>query len=222
MAPLFVLQPPPDPGTSGSSGPSSGFTFHAWVRLDLLPPDRVREAMGPRRRALYSFYTASGNGFEAFFTTEGTLVVAVANKKEYLAVPLTEHPVMLNDGRWHCVEICHAAGKRPFGASTLTVYVDGTKRLECNLKWPSLNGEPFSYCQVGAPLQRGNIPALNAEALGGKPSFKEGLMDAIKIGIPGVINLPGKGHNDPHVKWTLIGLEDQGGGGWSGGSIDFL
>jgi hypothetical protein len=37
-------------------------------------------------------------------------------------------------------------------------------------------------------------------------------MDAIKIGVPGVLNLPQSlrhGGNDPHVRWTLIGLEDQ-------------
>jgi hypothetical protein len=38
-------------------------------------------------------------------------------------------------------------------------------------------------------------------------------MDAIKLGLPGVINLPQSlrpaAQNDPHVQWTLIGLEDQ-------------
>ena len=88
-------------------------------------------------------------------------------------------------------QISHVAGKRPFGASSLSIYIDGTKRLDCGLKYPSIN-EPVSYCQIGSALQRGNIPALNAETLGGKATLKEGIMDAIKIGIPGVINLPGK------------------------------
>lgn len=36
-------------------------------------------------------------------------------------------------------------------------------------------------------------------------------MDAIKIGVPGVLNLSQlkSGSNDPHIRWTLIGLEDQ-------------
>ena len=44
-----------------------------------------------------------------------------------------------------------------------------------------------------------------------KPSIKEGIMDAIKIGVPGVFNLPQmkSGSNDSHIRWTLIGLEDQ-------------
>ena len=42
-----------------------------------------------------------------------------------------------------------------------------------------------------------------------KPSFKDGIMDAIKVGIPGVIPQLKSGSNDPHIRWTLIGLEDQ-------------
>ena len=114
---------------------------------------------------MLSFYTANGNGFEAFFTSSGVLVVAVASKKEFLAVPLEDHP--LDDERWHCLQICHSAGKRPFGSSSLAIYVDGARRLECPLKYPSFS-EPVSYCQIGSPLHRGNIPALNAADLGGK------------------------------------------------------
>uniref|UniRef100_A0A8C1KFS1 Neurobeachin-like protein 2 n=1 Tax=Cyprinus carpio TaxID=7962 RepID=A0A8C1KFS1_CYPCA len=54
--------------------PGSAFAFHAWLKQ------------------LYSFFTASGTGFEAFFTTEEVLVVAVCTKKEYMAVSLPEHP----------------------------------------------------------------------------------------------------------------------------------
>eukprot|EP00095_Tigriopus_kingsejongensis_P009861 snap_masked-scaffold853_size88743-processed-gene-0.4 protein:Tk09861 transcript:snap_masked-scaffold853_size88743-processed-gene-0.4-mRNA-1 annotation:"neurobeachin-like protein 1 isoform x3" len=184
-------------------GPVSGMTFHCWLRLDQVPASQRTH-----RRQLYSFYTTAGNGFEAFFTSEGVLVAAVAHKKEFLAVPLQDFA--LNDERWHCVQICHAHGKGPFGKSTVAFYIDGAKRLECGLKFPNLS-EPISYCTIGSPLQRGNIPALNPDQLG-KTTFKEGLMDAIKMGIPGVINLPSslKGSsNDPHLKWTLIGLEDQ-------------
>lgn len=45
-----------------------------------------------------SFFTASGTGFEAFFTTEEVLVVAVCTKKEYMTVSLPEHP--FNDCAW--------------------------------------------------------------------------------------------------------------------------
>ena len=42
----------------------------------------------------------------AFVTTDGVLVVAVAFKKEYLAVPLEDFP--LNDEKWHSIEIVHS------------------------------------------------------------------------------------------------------------------
>ena len=62
------------------------------------------------RRQLYSIYSAGGNGFEAFVTSGGTLVVAVAYKKEFLAVPLEDGPI--DDELWHCIDICHSAAKR--------------------------------------------------------------------------------------------------------------
>jgi hypothetical protein len=66
----------------------------------------------------------------------------------------------------------------------------------------------------GSPLRRTAVPALNPDSgSSSKPQrIKEGIMDAIKIGVPGVLNLPQSlrhGSNDPHVRWTLIGLEDQ-------------
>lgn len=47
---------------------------------------------------LYSFFTASGAGLEAFFSSTGHLVVAVCNKKEYTSVTV---PVcQLSDQTW--------------------------------------------------------------------------------------------------------------------------
>lgn len=40
----------------------------------------------------------SGGGFEAFFTYDCILVVAVSVKKEYVALSLTDHP--LRDCKW--------------------------------------------------------------------------------------------------------------------------
>lgn len=121
------------------AGPLTGFSFHCWLRLDKL------ETFEQQRRQLYSFYTTSGHGFEAFVTSGGTFVVAVAHKKEFLAVPLEDGP--LDDELWHCIDVCHSAAKRPFGSSLLQVYIDGAKRMECVLKYPSLN-EPITYCTV--------------------------------------------------------------------------
>uniref|UniRef100_A0A671WQ36 Neurobeachin like 2 n=1 Tax=Sparus aurata TaxID=8175 RepID=A0A671WQ36_SPAAU len=79
--------------------PGSGFAFHAWLCLNMEfsnnrkpPPTGAQHDMGkgPRRKQLYSFFTASGTGLEAFFTMEGVLVVAVCTKKDYMAVALPD------------------------------------------------------------------------------------------------------------------------------------
>ena len=66
------------------------------------------------------------------------------------------------------------------------------------------------YLQIGSSLQRMSQSPVNLNQVA-KPSIKEGIMDAIKIGVPGVFNLPQmkSGSNDSHIRWTLIGLEDQ-------------
>uniref|UniRef100_A0A8C2EZY1 Neurobeachin-like protein 2 n=1 Tax=Cyprinus carpio TaxID=7962 RepID=A0A8C2EZY1_CYPCA len=146
--------------------PGSAFAFHAWLCLntDFPPPQHhyseshltnpdnmVRMAKGPRRKQLYSFFTASGTGFEAFFTTEEVLVVAVCTKKEYMAVSLPEHP--FNDCAWHSVAIVHIPGRRPFGQNVVTVYVDGVQCKTAPLRFPSLN-EPFTSCCIGSAGHR--------------------------------------------------------------------
>ena len=42
-----------------------GFSFHTWLRLDEGPVE------ANTRRQLYSLYTNSGSGLEAFFTPDG-------------------------------------------------------------------------------------------------------------------------------------------------------
>ena len=46
----------------------------------------------------YSFLSANGTGFEAFFTPNGHLVVAVVTRKEYVTAPLVD--VVLADDLW--------------------------------------------------------------------------------------------------------------------------
>uniref|UniRef100_A0A8B9KMW8 Neurobeachin-like protein 2 n=1 Tax=Astyanax mexicanus TaxID=7994 RepID=A0A8B9KMW8_ASTMX len=147
--------------------PGSGFAFHAWLCLNTefpppqqqhhsesrvtAPDSMLRMAKGPRRKQLYSFFTASGTGFEAFFTPEGVLVVAVCTKKEYMAVSLPETP--LNDCAWHSVAIVHIQGRRPFGQNLVTIYVDGAQCKMAQLRFPSLN-EPFTSCCIGSAGHR--------------------------------------------------------------------
>nr|XP_056713128.1 neurobeachin-like protein 2 [Euleptes europaea] len=131
--------------------PGSGFAFHAWVCLVEEAKETPEEAAKLKRKQLYSFFTASGTGFEAFFTADGMLVVAVCTKKEYMTVALPEIP--FNDSAWHCVDIVHITGRRPFGQNLVNVYVDGQLQKMAQLRFPSL-GESFSSCCIGSAGHR--------------------------------------------------------------------
>ncbi|XP_072858872.2 neurobeachin-like protein 2 isoform X3 [Pogona vitticeps] len=131
--------------------PGSGFAFHAWVCLLEEARDPSEDAGRLKRKQLYSFFTASGTGFEAFFTTEGMLVVAVCTKKEYMTVALPEF--CFSDAAWHCVDIVHITGRRPFGQNLVNVYVDGQLRKVAQLRCPSL-GEAFASCCIGSAGHR--------------------------------------------------------------------
>ncbi|KAM9851975.1 neurobeachin-like protein 2 [Aulostomus maculatus] len=149
--------------------PGSGFAFHAWLCLNMEFPschadvnNRKASASsgggaqhdmgkGARRKQLYSFFTASGTGLEAFFTMEGVLVVAVCTKKDYMAVALPEYP--LADSCWHSVTIVHIPGRRPFGQNLVTIYIDGEPRKTAQLRFPSFS-EPFTSCCIGSAGHR--------------------------------------------------------------------
>uniref|UniRef100_A0A4W4FS75 Neurobeachin-like protein 2 n=1 Tax=Electrophorus electricus TaxID=8005 RepID=A0A4W4FS75_ELEEL len=137
--------------------PGSAFAFHAWLCLKSHVTTAAGQdgtilmTKGPRRKQLYSFFTASGTGFEAFFTIQGVLVVAVCTKKEYMAVSLPENP--LSDCAWHSVAIVHVPGRRPFGQNLITIYVDGVPCKTAQLRFPSLS-EPFTSCCIGSAGHR--------------------------------------------------------------------
>ncbi|XP_054585901.1 neurobeachin-like protein 2 isoform X1 [Eptesicus fuscus] len=131
--------------------PGTGFTFHAWLCLH---PLAAAPAPAPARRLqrkqLYSFFTSSGSGFEAFFTAAGTLVVAVCTRKEYLTLSLPE--VSFADSAWHCVAVVHVPGWL-FSQNLVHVYKDGHLVKTAPLRCPSLT-EPFSSCCIGSAGHR--------------------------------------------------------------------
>ncbi|XP_075403354.1 neurobeachin-like protein 2 isoform X1 [Tenrec ecaudatus] len=132
--------------------PGPGFTFHAWLCLH--PTLAVPAPASPRplqRKQLYSFFSSSGSGFEAFFTAAGTLVVAVCTRKEYLTVSLPEVPFA--DSTWHSVAIVHVPGRRPFSQNLVHVYKDGHLVRTAPLRCPCLS-EPFSSCCIGSAGHR--------------------------------------------------------------------
>ena len=189
------------------AGPGQGFTFHAWPRLD--PGAGTGRGSGAVRRQLYSFYTNCGNGLEAFFGGDGCLVVATAYKKDFFATKVED--TCVDDGQWHSVTICQMAGKRPFGVSSLVVYIDGAERKTSALKYPSFT-EPFVYCKIGSELDRTNVTSITSDP-SSKLSIRDNIKDAIKSSVPGagVFALPTflkSSNSDPNIQWTMIGMEE--------------
>ncbi|KAG8429486.1 hypothetical protein GDO86_020073, partial [Hymenochirus boettgeri] len=137
--------------------PGTGLAFHAWLCLNQTVMDEL--LVGRKRKQLYSFFAASGTGFEAFFTTDGMLVVAVCTKKEYMTVALPE--IHFNDSMWHCVDIVHVAGRRPFGQNMVHIYTDGQLRKVAQLRFPSLN-ESFTSCCIGSAGNRTTTTVLTS------------------------------------------------------------
>ncbi|XP_023556435.1 neurobeachin-like protein 2 isoform X5 [Octodon degus] len=132
--------------------PGPGFTFHAWLCLHPTDPAPALATARPlQRKQLYSFFTSNGSGFEAFFTAEGTLVVAVCTRKEYQTISLPE--VSFANSSWHCVAIVHSPGRRPFSQSLLHIYKDGHLVKTAPLRCPCFS-EPFSSCCIGSAGHR--------------------------------------------------------------------
>lgn len=92
--------------------PGSGLSIHLALRLDRVSDDFYVDSDGLKHRQLYSFIVNNYTGFDAFFTQDLSLIVAVATKKEYQTVAVKDGPFA--DGRWHTVTVCHSVSKIPF------------------------------------------------------------------------------------------------------------
>uniref|UniRef100_A0A8C0BIJ1 Neurobeachin-like protein 2 n=3 Tax=Neoaves TaxID=3078114 RepID=A0A8C0BIJ1_9AVES len=135
--------------------PGSAFSFNAWLCLDQDRVDPSTTSKSGKRKQLYSFFTGSGMGFEAFITYSGVLVVAVCTKREYATVMLPDHCFF--DSLWHNVTIVHMPGKRPFGQSLVYIYVNGQQKVSAPLRFPAMN-ESFTSCCIGSAGQRTTTP----------------------------------------------------------------
>ncbi|XP_023565929.1 neurobeachin-like protein 1 [Octodon degus] len=135
--------------------PGSAFSFSAWFCLDQDQLNTGMASKGGKRKQLYSFFTGSGIGFEAFITHSGMLVVAVCTKREYATVMLPDH--CFCDSLWHNITIVHIPGKRPFGQSFVYIYDNGQPKVSAPLRFPAIN-EPFTSCCIGSAGQRTTTP----------------------------------------------------------------
>ncbi|XP_065051660.1 neurobeachin-like protein 2 [Rhopilema esculentum] len=121
-----------------------GITFHTWLCLDFsLPTPKTRQFKV--RHMLYSFLSSTGEGFEAFFTEKGYLIIAVCTKKDYFASSVTELP--FGDQEWHSLAIVHT--KKSFGRSFVTVYVDGQHFHQALMKYPVTDDLVYSTIGYG-------------------------------------------------------------------------
>uniref|UniRef100_A0A8D2Q530 Neurobeachin-like protein 2 n=1 Tax=Varanus komodoensis TaxID=61221 RepID=A0A8D2Q530_VARKO len=114
--------------------PGSAFAFSAWLCLDQEQMIPGPNGKGGKRKQLYSFFTGSGMGFEAFITCSGMLVVAVCTKKEYATVMLSDH--CFSDSLW------------VRGGVSAGIYKQGID-LACT---------PFTSCCIGSAGQRTTTP----------------------------------------------------------------
>ncbi|XP_048664305.1 neurobeachin-like protein 1 isoform X11 [Marmota marmota marmota] len=135
--------------------PGSAFSFSAWFCLDQDQLTLGVANKGGKRKQLYSFFTGSGMGFEAFITHSGMLVVAVCTRREYATVMLPDHSFC--DSLWHNITIVHMPGKRPFGQSLVYIYDNGQQKVSAPLRFPAMN-ESFTSCCIGSAGQRTTTP----------------------------------------------------------------
>ena len=94
----------------------------------------------------HSVTTQQGEGFEAFVTTSGALVVAVVIKKKVHSISVGGGAHLLGDGQWHCLDVCHACARGPFRKSQVNVYIDGRRVMMSDLDFPT--NKDVSRCVV--------------------------------------------------------------------------
>ncbi|XP_067013553.2 neurobeachin-like protein 1 [Anabrus simplex] len=199
------------PGIKKWPGAGYGFSFHCWVRLD-----NVQESGSPvnYRRQLFNLLSNVGVGIEVFFRQDGSLVISLNSKKEFLTACVADFPLL--DGQWHSVDVCHAAARRPFGQNQLSVYIDGVQRMGVTVKSPSMT-DPFTYCTIGSVVHRTVNTSGTVE---GKASGSDrgplssitdrGLLPSLINQVPNYFTLPLRSSTplDPNVKSFPAGMQD--------------
>lgn len=78
---------------------------------------------------------------QIFFRGDGTVVIGVTTKKEFLTTCAADRPLL--DGHWHCLVVNFAAARRHFGQNQVAVFVDGVQVLNVSIKFPSLTDVSF-------------------------------------------------------------------------------
>ncbi|XP_063234189.1 neurobeachin-like protein 1 isoform X2 [Bacillus rossius redtenbacheri] len=205
------------PGIRKWPGAGYGFSFHCWVRLDSLATPTSSSPTNYRRQ-LFNLLTNGGTGLQAFLKADGTLVVGMNTRKEFLAASVPDYPLL--DGQWHCVSVCHIAARRPFGQNQIIIYIDGVQRMGASIKSPSMT-DPFTFCSVGSALPRtfngSNVSASDGRKLssGERGLFPgvvmdRGLLPSFINQVPNYFTLPLRSSVplDPSIKSFPAGMQD--------------
>ncbi|PKK31908.1 hypothetical protein A306_00000032, partial [Columba livia] len=90
-----------------------------------------------------------------------------------------------NDSAWHCIDVVHVAGRRPFGQNVVSIYADGHLRKTAQLRFPSLH-ESFTSCCIGSAGHRTTTTTATTTShplrLGGRsPTSLEGHLGSVAI-----------------------------------------
>ncbi|XP_046650912.1 neurobeachin-like protein 1 isoform X2 [Daphnia pulicaria] len=196
--------------------PGYALSVCSWLRLDAF--ENPSSPGSNYRRQFFNLSSNKGHSFEAFFLSDGTLVVSVTWKKEYTTAMV--HSVILNDHQWHSVCISFIPSRRLFGQSHLSVYVDGALRLTVNVRIPPV-GETFSSFTIGAPAisDQGNSNKQESSSAFSLPRKKsDARSPGLSSHIPNYFSLPialsslktpaSEQHNDPEVRIIPQGSQD--------------
>lgn len=216
----FILVPEIDQWSANT--PTSGFVFHASVRLSESHENHQCSDESAKyffRRQLLHLGSGQGTGFEIFLSSDGSLSLGAITKKDYYAVTCSE--ARLFDNKWHTVTVTVVPSKRPFSYFNVSMFKDGEPLLCTNLKINTAH-EKFTSCSIGAPplssssessesVNAGDAPPPPPAAGRGLfPSIFEKALPSIVTQAPTYFTFPLKGFSsqDSNIKTVANGLQD--------------
>lgn len=214
----FILVPEIDQWSANT--PTSGFVFHASVRLSESHENHQCSDESAKyffRRQLLHLGSGQGTGFEIFLSSDGSLSLGAITKKDYYAVTCSE--ARLFDNKWHTVTVTVVPSKRPFSYFNVSMFRDGEPLLCTNLKI-NTGHEKFTSCFIGAPPLSSitdNSEAVNVVApappvtgRGLFPAIFEKALPSIVTQAPTYFTFPLKGFSsqDSNIKTVANGLQD--------------
>ncbi|CAG8761986.1 7974_t:CDS:1, partial [Acaulospora morrowiae] len=135
--------------------PTNGYSFFTWIKMDAIPSSKEHLENGNYVPRLFSFFTLSGDGIEAYF--ENNELCFHSKKGEVISKAVMNN-FKFAQKRWYFIVIVHQPEKRGWTItpSELSVIVDGHINFKARLEYPvdiySKNISSFDYCSIGASM----------------------------------------------------------------------